>query len=102
MITFAKINEIVWAKANRSYTLFYLNNGDTLMLAKPLNHFEKILSKKNKNFCRIHKTHLINLEHINYHNGSYVMMDDHSKIPLSRRRKHFLLDKLKKANTFSV
>ena len=49
------------------------------------------------NFFRIHRSHLINLEHVKKYikgEGGYVVMTDNSQVEVSRRNKNDFLEKL--------
>jgi two-component system LytT family response regulator len=66
-----------------------------LVVSKPLKEFEEILISKN--FLRIHKSHIVNLIHIEkYVKGvsRHVIMSDSSIIPVSTRKKDEVLNKL--------
>ncbi|MBN2773324.1 MAG: LytTR family transcriptional regulator, partial [Prolixibacteraceae bacterium] len=50
------------------------------------------------NFIRVHKTHLINLKQVSAFlktEGGSLQLSDGKTIPVSRRRKEFVLEKLK-------
>jgi two-component system, LytTR family, response regulator len=49
------------------------------------------------NFFRVHRSHLINLEHVKKYikgEGGYVIMSDNSQVEVSRRNKNEFLEKL--------
>jgi two-component system, LytTR family, response regulator len=83
-----KLEEIIYCEAERSYTLFHLENGKTVTVSKPLADYETLL--KNTPFLRIHKSFLINLLHVKEYQrgeGGIVIMTNGAEIEVSRRRK---------------
>ena len=88
------IAEIVWAEGIDNYTQFHLINERKIGVARTLKYFEKAFF--NSGFFRIHKSYLINMNHARkyIHNGIHsVVMSDHSKIPLARRKQHTFLSR---------
>lgn len=80
--------EIISIEADRSYSKICITGKKYMVVCKNLSEFQNILDEKK--FFRIHKSHLINLEHvvrlIRVDSG-YVEMTDGSKIIISRRRR---------------
>jgi len=56
------IQEILYAQANTSYTLFVEVSGKTWSLSKPLRYFQEKLDALG--FFRIHRSYMINLQHL--------------------------------------
>ena len=54
--------EILYAQANTSYTLFVEISGKTWSLSKPLRYFQEKLDALG--FFRIHRSYMINLQHL--------------------------------------
>jgi two-component system LytT family response regulator len=85
---FVNLDEIIFAEADRSYSLFSLKSGKKIMVSKTLGDFEERLVKHN--FFRIHKSYIINLhEIINYvrGEGGHLVMTNKAVVPVSRTRK---------------
>jgi len=85
---FVNFEDIVPAEADRSYSLFSVINRAKIMVSKPLGDFEGRLI--NRNFIRVHKSHIINLDHVTEYvrgDGGYVVMTDQATVPVSRRSK---------------
>jgi len=85
---FINIRDIIRIEAERSYCIIFMINNRKLMLSKSLSDIEINLDKTM--FFRAHKSHLVNLEHIKKHirfDGGYIIMDDDSKVELSRRKR---------------
>lgn len=87
-LEFITVKNIIYCKADKGYTFFYLKNKDKLISSKNLKHFEEILIEHN--FFRIHKSSLINLKEINKYNkgeGGSVTMSNGDELDVSKRKK---------------
>ena len=94
--TILKLEEIVYCQANRSYTVFSLVDGRTIVISKPLFDYERLLS--DTVFLRVHKSFLINLMHIKEYirgEGGTVIMSNGMEIEVSRRKKEQFLETVK-------
>jgi two-component system LytT family response regulator len=90
-------DEIIHCESSGNYTHFYLSDQKTLLISKPLKEYEEILVPLG--FMRVHQSHLVNLNHvqkIDKRDGCTLIMYDNSRIPVSTRRKDFLLQELDK------
>lgn len=94
-IEFADVSNIVRCEANGFYTWFYMNEGKNILATKNLKKFEEQLDP-HQYFCRVHSSHLINMNYLKkYYKGeSYILMQDGSKVPVSRTFKQNFLNKL--------
>lgn len=93
-IDFILIERILYCTADSNYTHIYLKDKHILM-SKPLKELEKQLNPYN--FCRIHHSYLINLNHLVKYvrgNAGYVVMVDGKNLNVSRAKKTLLLEKL--------
>lgn len=90
------INEIIRCEADRAYCNFYIENKSKLTVSKPLKDFEDFLLAKN--FLKTHKSHIVNIEHIEKYvkgvNG-HLVLSDKSIVPISARKKDEILSRLK-------
>ncbi|MGF7140734.1 LytR/AlgR family response regulator transcription factor [Roseimarinus sediminis] len=96
-IDFKEVNTIIRCEGEVNYTLFHFTNGSNLLISKTLVEYEEILQPYG--FIRIHKTHLVNLKHVvSFHkaDGCFLTLTDGTSVPVSRRRKEIVLEKLKK------
>src|SRR4051794_9544948 len=94
--TVKKFEDIVYCEAQRSYTLFRLVNGKSVLISKPLFDYDRLLT--DSVFFRVHKSFLINLMHIREYSrgdGGSVMMSNGTEIEVSRRRKEQFFAKVK-------
>ena len=84
---FVNINEINRCEADDNYTKFFFTNKETMLVCKTIKEYEVLFA--DSDFLRIHKTHLINFNHIQSYDKStgIVKMQDGATIPVARRRK---------------
>jgi len=87
-----EIANIIRCESDSSYTTFILNNSKKILVSKNLKEYDELLNEQG--FIRTHKSHLVNSDHIKSFekNTGYLIMKDDSKIPVSVRRKEFVLN----------
>ena len=93
-LIFIPLETIIRCEAKDNYSKIYLTDGTAHVISKTLKEFEYLLEEMN--FCRVHYSHLINLQHVKKYiqgNGGVVLMSDGSSIDVSRRRKPEFLKK---------
>ncbi len=86
--TYVKTDEIIRCEADDNYTTFYLQNGEKILVCKPLKEFSEIL--KPFNFLRTHQSHLVNIQFVRSYlneDGGKLLMKDATKIPISRQNR---------------
>jgi two-component system LytT family response regulator len=81
-----EIKDIIRMTADVNYTRIYVKDKPPILVAITLKYFEAAL--KESGFFRVHKSHLVNLNHIERYQktadgGVLTLMDD-SSVPLSR------------------
>lgn len=94
-LEFYNISTILRCEADRAYCRFYLDSGKSVLVSKPLSEFEDLLTECN--FFRIHKSNMINLDHVAKYvkgRGGYVILSDGSHADVSARRKDELMSVL--------
>jgi len=90
------IDDITYLESNNNYTFFNFNADKQILITKTLKHFEDLLS--GNNFIRTHQKFLVNINFIEQYvkgEGGYVIINN-KEIPVSRRKKDELLEKLKR------
>jgi two-component system LytT family response regulator len=87
---FLKIEDIVRLEADRVYTHFYLQDGRHYLASKPLREYEILLV--DHEFCRVHKSHLVNLAFAEYYetDGNLILKSG-ERVEVARRRKDAVL-----------
>ena len=82
------LEDIIFCKSDGSYSFIYLKGQSPLMVSKNLSEMEELI--QSSRFFRIHKSHLINQDHIlkvNKAEGGDVLMSNQEKVPISRQRR---------------
>ncbi|MCD6347517.1 MAG: response regulator transcription factor [Bacteroidales bacterium] len=90
-----EVDKIIRIEASSNYCQFFLNDKKTIIVSKPLSHFEKTLEEVN--FIRVHNTHMINLMYVQKYNkgrGGSIILKDGTQISVSASRKKDFLDQL--------
>lgn len=94
-LEFVKIKEIVHCEGEEGYTKIYFKQRKPILSSYSIGHFNMLL--ENHEFYLVHKSHLVNLIHIDkYLNEGYVILTNNFKIPVSRNRRPDFLSKFKK------
>ena len=86
------ISDIIRCEGEKNYTTFYLTSGKKVVTSKSLIEYERLLDKTD--FMRIHKSHLIALDHVTGFirgRGGKAVLSDESQAPVSREKKEALL-----------
>lgn len=93
-ITFLELHDILYLKADGSYTHFYTTNRHRITIAKKISDFERLEAMGN--FLRIHRSHIINLARIQKilkQEGGTVVMENGELLSISADRKTSLFEK---------
>ena len=87
------VQDIVRCESDSSYTTFFLIDKRKILVSKVLKDYDELLG--DSGFIRVHKSHLVNLNHINKFNktdGGFLEMKDGSNVPVSQRKRDTILD----------
>ena len=90
-----EINNIVRCQADDNYTQFYFADGSKKLISKTLKKVEEQLGSSG--FLRVHKSHLVNLNHIiSYQKGMIgsLIMSDNSEVSITPSKKAVLMNLL--------
>lgn len=88
-----QIKDIVYCKSEGSYTTFVLHDKREIMVSKPLKFYAELLPEKW--FIRPHQSYLLNLLFVDrYVKTGYIYLKDGSQIPVSVRKKEYVLQRL--------
>jgi len=93
-IRIVNIADLIRLEAMGNYTTFYTTDGK-ILITKTLKEFEKVLPDS---FIRVHQSHLVNRVQIKAYiktEGGYLKMKDDSEVPVSVRKKAYVMDILK-------
>lgn len=94
-ITFVELDDILFFKADGSYTEVFLKEEKIIVTSKSLKHFENTLSD-NSGFYRCHKSYIVNINHISEYvksDGGYLKVHQHD-IGISPDKAALLLEKI--------
>lgn len=95
-IEFVEVKSIIRCQGESNYTHLYFSDRKPILSAKSLIEFEELLAEHD--FIRVHKTHLINMNHVSAitkNDGGILTMSNGDSVAISRRRKDFTLSQLK-------
>jgi len=101
-VEFVEVKSIIRCLGESNYTTIYFTNRKPLLVAKTLIEFEELLG--DYQFTRVHKAHLVNLQHVTSftkNDGGILYLSNGDSVAISRRRKEFTLAQLKSVLKFS-
>jgi len=87
------VDDIICCRSDGSYTHFQTCNGQKITVSKLLKDYDTLLS--GSGFLRVHRSHLINLKHIqrfDRQDGGNVVMSDETHLPVSTSGRERLLE----------
>lgn len=90
---FINTADILYCKAEGSYTTFILNDNSKLLVSKHLKEYESLLLEKQ--FMRVHNSFLINLKEVKKFvksDGGYIVMNNNDTVSISRSKKDDFLE----------
>jgi two-component system LytT family response regulator len=90
------LSDILYCEASSNYTNFHFTNRSVICASKPIHEYEELL--EDSNFIRIHKSCVINLEHVKEYlrgEGGIVVMSNGQKLEVSRRKKEAFISRMK-------
>jgi two-component system, LytTR family, response regulator len=93
---FIDIADIARLESHSNYTHFYFRDGKKMIASHTLGYYEELLPSEK--FCRIHNSHIINIDFIDRYTkegvGGTVIMKDGMELSVSQRRKESFLAQL--------
>jgi two-component system LytT family response regulator len=91
-VKFIGIDEIVYMKADNSYTELYNSKDEKFVVSRTLKNFEDIL-KDNPKFIRVHKSYLVNSDFISDYvksDGGYLLLSNKHTVAISPEKVELL------------
>jgi two-component system, LytTR family, response regulator len=85
-------DEIIYCKSDSNYCELNLTGNRRIVASKTLKYFESNLPSTQ--FCRVHKSYLVNLHHIKKYlrrDGGELVMSDNKILPVSRNHREEIL-----------
>lgn len=89
------ISDILFCQSDNSYTTFYLDGNEKIMISKSIKEYVELL--QDYSFFRPHQSYLVNLNHvkkIDKSDGGFIIMNNKKEIPVSLRQKKKLVSLL--------
>jgi two-component system LytT family response regulator len=96
-----EINDIIYCEADSNYTNFHFTNRRAICASKPIHEYEAVLT--DCNFVRIHKSFMVNLEHVKEYirgEGGSIILSNGVEVEVSRRKKEMLMARMKEYYKF--
>lgn len=96
-----EIQDIIYCEASSNYTNFHFTNRSSICASKPIHEYEELLA--DSNFVRIHKSFVVNLEHVKEYirgEGGSVVLSNNNEVEVSRRKKDMLMTRMKEYYKF--
>lgn len=93
-IRLVKVEDIIRLEAMGNYTTFYIEGQSKILVTRTLKEFVATLPDT---FIRPHQSHLVNRSHIKSYiktEGGYLLLKDGSNVPVSVRKKPYVMDVL--------
>jgi two-component system LytT family response regulator len=87
-LIFVETEKIIYCESDSNYTIFFLADGQKIIVSKTLKDVEEIL--EGSDFFRVHASYLINMKHVSKFtrgDGGYVVMSNNQHITVSRKKK---------------
>ena len=96
-VTVIEQADILYCKADGRYTQIYIGKDRSILASRLLKDIESSLS--GNNFCRIHHSYLINLNHIKrIIDQRKLILKDNIEIPIAKRRNKTLVQSIEELN----
>jgi two-component system LytT family response regulator len=92
-----KMSEVLYCEAEDNFTCFHFLDGNKSLICRNLKFYEKALSPFG--FCRIHRSHLINLDYVRRFNkgkGGSVVLENGKELLVANSKKKDLIDRIMK------
>ncbi|MBZ0328321.1 MAG: LytTR family DNA-binding domain-containing protein [Altibacter sp.] len=94
---FISVDEILYCKAEGSYTSFKLKNNNNFLVSKHLKEYETLLI--DQQFMRVHNSFLINLKEVKKYiksDGGYILMNNDEPVSISRNKKEVFIEAMQR------
>jgi two-component system LytT family response regulator len=96
------LKDILYLQAENNYTSIFIKNMDRIVVSKTLKDYEEMLcDEDDSSFVRIHKTFIVNVNHIkSIDRGEecLAVLSDNTRLEVSRRKKLPLMEKFDQLN----
>ena len=89
---FLYTRQILRCESNNNYSYFFLEDGEKLLVSKPIYEYEALL--KEYGFIRCHQSHLVNKKYVKSwvrEDGGFLLLGDGTTVPVSRNKREAVL-----------
>jgi len=93
------VSDIMRVESDGGYSTFHTGDGKKYVVSKNLKEYEDLLPEKE--FFRVHKSHLINIKKVKKYirtDGNFIEMEDGSIVEIARRKKDEFLQMMNAGN----
>lgn len=93
-VIFTEIKNLLYCESDNNYTRVHTVDGGQHTISKTLGDIQQLLEERN--FLRIHRQYLVNLDHIKKYvrgEGNYVILSNDQSIPVARNQKERLIER---------
>lgn len=97
IIHYIKLGDVIYCKAEGSYTVFYISEGRKIMVSRLLKEYEELFEEFG--FLRTHHSYLINTSKIfkfDKNDGGQLILEENHCVPVSSRKREMVLEILGK------
>ena len=87
-VRYVAVADIIRCEAQNTYTWFFLERTDKILVSKPLKEYDELLAPHR--FIRCHQTHLVNPAYVKSflkEDGGCLLLQNGHKIPVSKHKK---------------
>ena len=84
-IRYVPVSDIIRCEASNTYTYFYLQGGEKILVSQTLKEYDSLL--RTHGFLRTHQSHLVNPHYVKSwirEDGGLLLLKDTTKIPVSK------------------
>lgn len=95
-IFFVKTKDIIRCESEGAYTTFHLLNKEKIIISKTIKEYDELLAPFG--FLRTHQSHLVNslyIKRFDKNDGGVLVLEDNNSVPVSQRKKDYILEYLK-------
>ena len=86
-------DDILYCKSEGNYTTFYTKQSERILVSKPIKKVIELLSEDV--FIRCHQSYLVNKKHVvRYNKQGVLVIINEVKVPVSSRRKDYVIAKI--------
>lgn len=90
------LSEIIYCESSSNYTNFHFKSRPVICASRPIHEYESLLT--DGGFVRVHKSFLVNLEHVTEYirgEGGSIMLSNGQQVEVSRRKKDHFLNRMR-------